>query len=56
MLLTFPRAGCIVYYNLYISTVFIKFGADMKQYTANSFWFFFSFSFTGEDGKVSLLC
>jgi polysaccharide pyruvyl transferase WcaK-like protein len=33
MLLTFPRAGCIVYYNLYISTVFIKFGADMKQYT-----------------------
>ncbi len=24
--------------------------------SANSFWFFFSFSFTGEDGKVSLLC
>ena len=24
--------------------------------TADNFWFFFSFSFTGDFGKVSLLC
>ena len=31
MLLTFPRAGCIVYYNLYISTVYIALPSNDEQ-------------------------